>query len=958
MRRRGLWRNGDSSVSDKVSIVVDLTDNTRDKLFEVARKLRAAKQEAEAAQAPLARLERTLADNASTLMKVKIAATAAIGAYAAAAVQITRTGLQFNETVEQAQIGIASIFRQFDKIGKYKSFRNAFDDAAKAIDILKQKAIESPATFEQLVSSWQAVAGAMASANLSVKEQIDLVVRMSQTLAGLGIPTQQLIQESRAIITGQINNSAMAARILQITGADISKQRAQGTLFEFLMAKTRGFGEASEYTMKTVTGLKSNIQDLFSIIAAEAARASFDKLKEGLRKFYEGMSAPEFKAAMLSLTKEIGYVLARLIDLANWAVRHPQLIVTSFKAIAGAAVALAAALGLLAARGGLLALGTVLSSIFGLGAVGSAAGAFRAIGAALGVVASKAGPVAVVLGTVERVIRLGVEQWRLWKIRADEALRLDDLKRYETAMVTALQKRIELARAAGLLTDAEAQAMQGRVRTAGAQMESGVIGASDAATLLNANAKRLVALQAGRGTTKAGEPRTAEEITAIITGASKFELERIELDRKLLDDNYDKKLIGLDDYLRVRREMVEESFREETAIYQYRYSTGTKAEKIDADNAIRLARAKATAEYVELDLYAEKEGQKAAELKSAIAAERRAGSGAVLIEQLRREDMLLEDSWQRRLIGQGAYLDRKADLIKSKHQAELDMIRGQMAESEGAERERYEQQIALKEEQLATELSRLKLVQTERTSPVSVLDHLRIQMQDVASQWGSMAQQMATTITQTVVGAITGLSQALANVIVGTQTAAQAFGQFALQMATQFIASIIQMIIWAKIALPILYALGVLSGGATAATGAAVVGTSLASGAAALASYSRAEGGVIPGAPSRRDNRLAMVATGEYVIQSDAVRHYGVQFFDQLNRMRLPYGSGWYSGFASGGLVPPAGNDTTVNVSPAPVDVVVLDSEAKLAEYLKGRKGRAVVYDILSGLKGEIGIRT
>lgn len=72
MRRRGLWRNGDSSVSDKVSIVVDLTDNTRDKLFEVARKLRAAKQEAEAAQAPLARLERTLADNASTLMKVKI----------------------------------------------------------------------------------------------------------------------------------------------------------------------------------------------------------------------------------------------------------------------------------------------------------------------------------------------------------------------------------------------------------------------------------------------------------------------------------------------------------------------------------------------------------------------------------------------------------------------------------------------------------------------------------------------------------------------------------------------------------------------------------------------------------------------------------------------------------------------------------------------------------------------
>lgn len=55
----------------------------------------------------------------------------------------------------------------------------------------------------------------------------------------------------------------------------------------------------------------------------------------------------------------------------------------------------------------------------------------------------------------------------------------------------------------------------------------------------------------------------------------------------------------------------------------------------------------------------------------------------------------------------------------------------------------------------------------------------------------------------------------------------------------------------------------------------------------------RAHGGIIPGPPSKADSEWARVSTGEYVIQSDAVSHYGPAFLDAVNARR----------YASGGLV-------------------------------------------------------
>lgn len=88
-------------------------------------------------------------------------------------------------------------------------------------------------------------------------------------------------------------------------------------------------------------------------------------------------------------------------------------------------------------------------------------------------------------------------------------------------------------------------------------------------------------------------------------------------------------------------------------------------------------------------------------------------------------------------------------------------------------------------------------------------------------------------------------------------------------------------------------ALGIAAAAAAVAAGLANV--------AAINSQGFAEGGLVPGAPSNTDNRLAMVATGEYIFDAASVSKMGPGYFAA---MHAAIRSGNFPGFASGGLVP------------------------------------------------------
>ena len=111
---------------------------------------------------------------------------------------------------------------------------------------------------------------------------------------------------------------------------------------------------------------------------------------------------------------------------------------------------------------------------------------------------------------------------------------------------------------------------------------------------------------------------------------------------------------------------------------------------------------------------------------------------------------------------------------------------------------------------------------------------------------------------------------------------------------------------------------------------------------------------MIPGSPSHSDNRIAKVATGEYVIKTAAVNHYGAGIFDMLNTMSLPV---HVPAFASGGLVPGGSysgggsigggitNKITVNPPAVQVSLVQPNTRAAMLEVLKSAEGHVHILD-------------
>lgn len=151
-------------------------------------------------------------------------------------------------------------------------------------------------------------------------------------------------------------------------------------------------------------------------------------------------------------------------------------------------------------------------------------------------------------------------------------------------------------------------------------------------------------------------------------------------------------------------------------------------------------------------------------------------------------------------------------------------------------------------------------------------------LEDLQAQYGNLAVAMANVAVDTVENSVRGLAGALTAVITGTKTAAQAFGEFGRALLSNFIESILTAVLYAKVALPILSALGVATAGASFGSGAAVVGMGLAfglaAGGAAANGKKLAEGGYT--GDGSKWEVAGQVHRGEWVVPAWRVSEIGL----------------------------------------------------------------------------------
>lgn len=191
-------------------------------------------------------------------------------------------------------------------------------------------------------------------------------------------------------------------------------------------------------------------------------------------------------------------------------------------------------------------------------------------------------------------------------------------------------------------------------------------------------------------------------------------------------------------------------------------------------------------------------------------------------------------------------------------------------------------------------------------------------------------------------GIADSMVQPMLDFVNGASTAKEAFSSFA-QSVLQDIARIYAR----QLALNIIS--GFSGGGSVSASPSDAIGTPFKKGGLALAT-----GGFITGnGTSTSDSIPARLSDGEYVVQAKAVRHYGLNFVEALNRMALDNQSGLRkfsvtrprrASFAGGGIVDSgAGTKEPVPQVSSLRIINVLDSDESIENFMASSSGEAIV---------------
>lgn len=239
-------------------------------------------------------------------------------------VGMIRSGVEFNQTLEDTAISLASVFaaagevsRTFDgpALSGAEAFTAAIGEARNQTEQLRIDALGTVGTFQELQRAFQSGVGPGLEAGLSLDEIRETTIRISQAAAALTIPQNQLNEEIRSLLRGTINQrTTLIASTLGITSEEIKNAKKAGNLIEFLREELGPFAEAAEMVQNSFTGLSSNVKDAFQAIAGEASVGLFNTLKDSLRELFDTLVSIDKETQKITLNPEVIASLTPLFD--------------------------------------------------------------------------------------------------------------------------------------------------------------------------------------------------------------------------------------------------------------------------------------------------------------------------------------------------------------------------------------------------------------------------------------------------------------------------------------------------------------------------------------------------------------------------------------------------------------------------------------------------------------------
>ncbi|CAN5544488.1 hypothetical protein BH09VER1_BH09VER1_24510 [soil metagenome] len=241
-------------------------------------------------------------------------------------------GVEFNITMDNASVGIQNVLAKFMNLDQVAAKREAAAAMQQIID-LEPKAAGGLADLTQ---GFMATVATAQGVGISVKQNIDLVGRFANALSNANVPIQQIGQEMRSILSGNITADSSIAKILSISNEDIAKAREAGTLYQFLVDKIGKIGEAGDSASVRLSSFDSAIQKALGAIT----KPIFDVFIDGVNDLAESVN--KGGGDLNKLGFEIAELVRQGVGFTKWSIENSGALITMAKAVGGLVAAYAA----------------------------------------------------------------------------------------------------------------------------------------------------------------------------------------------------------------------------------------------------------------------------------------------------------------------------------------------------------------------------------------------------------------------------------------------------------------------------------------------------------------------------------------------------------------------------------------------------------------------------------------
>jgi hypothetical protein len=228
-----------------------------------------------------------------------------------------KAGFDFNVSLHDSEIAISNVVQKFMGLNA-EAGKN---EAAKAMAQIIELEPKAAGTLQDLTSGFIASLAAAQAAGVSIEENIELVGLFANGLANAAIPAEQLVQEMRAVFSGNLGpDAAFGAGVLGLKNEDIRKAKEAGNLYQLLKERIGTLGVAGDSASVAMSSLGSAISKAQGILA----KPLFEKAVQGAKDLTVALDNPEVIKALTDLGIGIGKIVDTGTGLASWAVQNAE----------------------------------------------------------------------------------------------------------------------------------------------------------------------------------------------------------------------------------------------------------------------------------------------------------------------------------------------------------------------------------------------------------------------------------------------------------------------------------------------------------------------------------------------------------------------------------------------------------------------------------------------------------